>query len=61
MMLPVLEPISQAAKPPARSLGLAFQLTNFCAVSTKILIEVGVYMPQDDLRLVEMSILNDVR
>jgi len=29
MMLPVLEPMSQAAKAPARSLGLAFQLTNF--------------------------------
>ena len=29
MMLPVLEPISQEAKAPARSLGLAFQLTNF--------------------------------
>ena len=29
MMLPVLEPTSQAARAPARSLGLAFQLTNF--------------------------------
>ena len=29
MMLPVLEPMSPAAKEPARALGFAFQLTNF--------------------------------
>ena len=29
MMLPVLQPLSPAAKEPARALGFAFQLTNF--------------------------------
>jgi 15-cis-phytoene synthase len=51
MMLPVLEPISQAAKAPARSLGLAFQLTNFLRDIDEDLDRGRVYLPQDDLRL----------
>jgi 15-cis-phytoene synthase len=51
MMLPVLEPISEAAQPPARSLGLAFQLTNFLRDVGEDLDRDRVYMPQEDLRL----------
>ena len=51
MMLPVLEPFSQAAKAPARSLGLAFQLTNFIRDVDEDLDRGRVYLPQDDLRL----------
>ena len=51
MMLPVLEPISEAAQPPARSLGLAFQLTNFLRDVGEDLDRGRVYMPQEDLRL----------
>jgi phytoene synthase len=51
MMLPVLEPISEAAKPPARSLGLAFQLTNFLRDVGEDLDRGRIYLPQDDLRL----------
>jgi 15-cis-phytoene synthase len=51
MMLPVLEPLSQAAKAPARSLGLAFQLTNFLRDIDEDLDRGRVYLPQDDLRL----------
>ena len=49
MMLPVLEPISQAAKGPARSLGLAFQLTNFLRDVDEDLDRGRIYMPQEDL------------
>ena len=56
MMLPVLEPISQAAKPPARSLGLAFQLTNFPRDIDEDLDRGWVYMPQDDLRLFDVDL-----
>ena len=51
MMLPVLEPTSRAAKAPARSLGLAFQLTNFLRDIDEDLDRGRVYLPQDDLRL----------
>ena len=56
MMLPVLEPISQAAKAPARSLGLAFQLTNFLRDVDEDLDRGRVYMPQDDLRLFDVDL-----
>ncbi|HLM22066.1 MAG TPA: phytoene/squalene synthase family protein, partial [Propionibacteriaceae bacterium] len=56
MMLPVLEPISEAAKPPARSLGLAFQLTNFLRDVDEDLDRGRVYLPQDDLRLFDVDL-----
>jgi 15-cis-phytoene synthase len=56
MMLPVLEPISQAAKAPARSLGLAFQLTNFLRDIDEDLDRGRVYLPQDDLRLFDVDL-----
>ena len=51
MMLPVLEPHTgvAAAMPPARSLGLAFQLTNFLRDVGEDLDRGRVYLPQDDL------------
>jgi len=56
MMLPVLEPISQAAKAPARSLGLAFQLTNFLRDIDEDLDRGRIYMPQEDLRLFDVDL-----
>jgi 15-cis-phytoene synthase len=56
MMLPVLEPISDAAKPPARSLGLAFQLTNFLRDVGEDLDRGRTYLPQDDLRLFDVDL-----
>ena len=50
MMLPVLEPSDPAAKDPARSLGLAFQLTNFLRDVDEDLDRGRVYVPQEDLR-----------
>jgi phytoene synthase len=50
MMLPVLQPLSPQAKDPARSLGLAFQLTNFLRDINEDLDLGRVYMPQEDLR-----------
>jgi phytoene synthase len=49
MMLPVLEPTSPAALEPARSLGLAFQLTNFLRDVDEDLQRGRVYLPQEDL------------
>jgi len=49
MMLPVLEPTSPQAKAPARSLGLAFQLTNFLRDVGEDLDRGRVYLPQEDL------------
>jgi phytoene synthase len=49
MMLPVLEPTSPKATAPARSLGLAFQLTNFLRDVGEDLDRGRVYMPQEDL------------
>ena len=49
MMLPVLEPLDPAAKQPARSLGLAFQLTNFLRDIREDLDRGRVYVPQEDL------------
>jgi 15-cis-phytoene synthase len=56
MMLPVLEPISQVAKAPARSLGLACQLTNFLRDVSEDLDRGRVYLPQDDLRLFDVDL-----
>jgi 15-cis-phytoene synthase len=56
MMLPVLEPIGRAARAPARSLGLAFQLTNFLRDIDEDLDRGRVYLPQDDLRLFEVDV-----
>jgi 15-cis-phytoene synthase len=56
MMLPVLKPVSQAAMAPARSLGLAFQLTNFLRDVNKDLDRGRVYLPQDDLRLFDVDL-----
>lgn len=50
MMLPVLEPHTPLAKAPARSLGLAFQLTNFLRDVGEDLDRGRVYLPQDDLQ-----------
>ena len=49
MMLPVLEPLTPLAKAPARSLGLAFQLTNFLRDVGEDLDRGRVYLPQEDL------------
>jgi 15-cis-phytoene synthase len=56
MMLPILEPISEAAKAPARSLGLAFQLTNFLRDVGEDLDRGRTYLPQDDLRLFDVDL-----
>lgn len=50
MMLPVLEPLSDAAFEPARALGDAFQLTNFLRDVNEDLDRGRVYLPQEDLR-----------
>lgn len=49
MMLPVLEPLTPEAKGPARSLGLAFQLTNFLRDVNEDLDRGRVYLPADEL------------
>jgi 15-cis-phytoene synthase len=56
MMLPVLEPSNISAKAPARSLGLAFQLTNFLRDVAEDLDRGRVYIPQDDLRLFDVDL-----
>ena len=50
MMLPVLETRSPGAREPARSLGNAFQLTNFLRDVAEDLDRGRVYLPQEDLR-----------
>ena len=49
MMLPVLRPSDPEAFQPARSLGLAFQLTNFLRDVGEDLDRGRVYLPQTDL------------
>jgi 15-cis-phytoene synthase len=49
MMLPILEPCSPAARPHARDLGLAFQLTNFLRDVAEDLDRGRVYLPAEDL------------
>ena len=51
MMLPILEPVDiDEARPHARDLGLAFQLTNFLRDVAEDLDRGRVYIPQEDLR-----------
>jgi phytoene synthase len=51
MMLPILEPPeAAAARPPARALGEAFQLTNFLRDIDEDLDRGRQYVPQEDLR-----------
>ncbi|MGI3783729.1 MAG: phytoene/squalene synthase family protein [Janthinobacterium lividum] len=57
MMLPVLQPTSPAAKDPARSLGFAFQLTNFLRDVDEDLDRGRVYVPQEDLRRFGVDLL----
>jgi 15-cis-phytoene synthase len=49
MMLPVLEPLDEAAFRPARDLGIAFQLTNFLRDVGEDLARGRVYLPVEDL------------
>ena len=60
MMLPVLEPTSPDAKAPARSLGLAFQLTNFLRDVDEDLDRGRIYLPQEDIEHFGVD-LNDRR
>ena len=50
MMLPVLEPLTPAAREPARALGVAFQLTNFLRDVGEDLGRGRVYLPTEDLK-----------
>jgi phytoene synthase len=50
MMLPLLEPTTPAALEPARSLGLAFQLTNFLRDVGEDMGLGRVYLPEEELR-----------
>ncbi len=50
MMLPILEPLDDAAIEPARQLGNAFQLTNFLRDIGEDLDRERVYVPQEDIR-----------
>jgi len=51
MLLPLLDPLdADAARGPARSLGLAFQLTNFLRDVGEDLDRGRQYLPQEDLR-----------
>ena len=49
LMVPILEPVDDAAYPPARALGEAFQLTNFIRDVGEDLRRGRVYLPQEDL------------
>jgi len=49
MMLPILEPLDDAAIGPARDLGDAFQLTNFLRDVDEDLDRERVYVPQSDI------------
>jgi len=49
MLLPILEPTSAAARPHARDLGDAFQLTNFLRDVAEDLDRGRVYLPQEDV------------
>lgn len=51
MLLPLLDPVDHdAARDPARALGLAFQLTNFLRDVDEDLDRGRQYLPQEDLR-----------
>lgn len=56
MMLPVLQPLTPAAREPARALGFAFQLTNFLRDVAEDL-ELGrVYLPEQDLQRYDVDL-----
>jgi phytoene synthase len=48
-MVPILEPLSDAAYPPAQDLGVAFQLANFTRDVGEDLDRGRVYLPMEDL------------
>jgi phytoene synthase len=48
-MLPILEPVTDEAREPARLLGEAFQLTNFIRDVGEDLLRGRVYLPAEDL------------
>ena len=48
-MLPILEPVTDEAREPARILGEAFQLTNFIRDVGEDLLRGRVYLPTEDL------------
>ncbi len=50
MMLPVLRPMTDAARTPAMALGEAFQMTNFIRDVAEDAARGRVYLPQEDLR-----------
>ena len=50
MMLPILEPLEEAAFGHARDLGIAFQLSNFWRDVGEDLDRRRVYLPQEDVR-----------
>jgi phytoene synthase len=57
MMLPILDPSDlDAAKPHARDLGLAFQLTNFLRDIDEDLDRGRQYVPQEDLRRFDVDL-----
>ena len=57
MMLPILGPTDgDAARPGARDLGLAFQLTNFLRDVAEDLDRGRVYLPQEDLRRFDVDL-----
>ena len=57
MMLPVLEPFdADAARPHARDLGHAFQLTNFLRDVDEDLDRGRVYLPQEDVRKFDAAV-----
>jgi phytoene synthase len=55
LMVPILEPVSDAAYPPARALGEAFQLTNFIRDVGEDLRRGRVYLPEEDLARFEVT------
>jgi 15-cis-phytoene synthase len=60
MMLPILEPSTPAARPHARDLGLAFQLTNFLRDVAEDLDRGRVYLPQEDVERFGADVHNRV-
>ena len=55
LMVPILEPVDDAAYLPARALGEAFQLTNFIRDVGEDLRRGRVYLPEEDLARFEVT------
>ena len=55
LMVPILEPVNDAAYPRARALGEAFQLTNFIRDVGEDLRRGRVYLPEEDLARFEVT------